>query len=342
MRHAAIACLVTLLAAALWGAPAAADEAQYEEAYSRAEPLPADGKVYLTNISGDVRIKTWTRNEVKIDAMKRSTAASAGSARKNADRITIDVRREDGRLKIETKYPEGRIVLRKFNVSVDYTLTVPAEASVTVNIVSGDIIAGNMAGRAKLTSVSGSIRAEKLTGGGEFTSVSGNIDLKDIRGNAEASDVSGSITLSDVSGAVEVETVSGSVTADYLYDAESVDIAVHSGDIVYEGGVNPDGSYSFATHSGSITVTLPPDAAFDFECESFSGHIESDFRVASETTGKAKQREMTYNALRGTVNGGGADVTIETFSGSIELRKNGEREREGSRTRSQHPDGDDD
>ncbi len=338
MRHITIACLALAITLPLWGTPAAAAEETYQETFARTEPLAADGKVYLMNVSGDVRIQTWDRNEVKIDAVKRSTAGSDEAARKNAARVTIEVNREDGRLTIETKYPEGRNALRRFRVSVDYTLTVPVNARLTVNTVSGDISVSDAAGAAKLASVSGSITAEKMSGGGEFTSVSGSIHLKDVSGDVEVSDVSGEITLSDVSGTVKAEAVSGSITADYLYDAESAKISSHSGDIVYDGNVGQNGRYTFETFSGAVTVTLPADAAFDFGCETFSGHIQSDFKAYAEKEGKGPGG----HELRGTVNGGGADLSLSSFSGSIELREAGRGEKEGSRTREQRHDSDDD
>ncbi|MBN1504550.1 MAG: DUF4097 family beta strand repeat protein [Candidatus Eisenbacteria bacterium] len=339
MRHAAIAYLIILLAVALSGAPAAADEAEYEEAYSAVKTLPADGKVYLTNVSGDVHIKTWTRNEVKIEAMKRSIAGSAEQAKKNADLVEIQVRREDGRLKIETEYPEGPIVLRKFKVSIDYTLTVPVGADATVATVSGDVVARDMAGFAELTTVSGDVRADNMKKGGEFRSVSGDIALNDIVGDVQAADVSGDIAVSGISGSLEVECVSGSIIARNLSGAESVNISVHSGEIEFDGDVDPDGRYSFKTHSGSVTVTLPADAEFDFECETFSGDIDSDFRALYYEEDSDRHRE---HEIHGTVNGGGADVTIKTFSGSIQLRKAGRSERESSRARSRHSDTEDD
>jgi DUF4097 and DUF4098 domain-containing protein YvlB len=319
MSRIAIACLTSLVALSLLFAPAmAASEAEYEEEYSKVEPLPADGKVYLMNISGDVEIQTWNRNEVKVNAMKRSTAGSVQKAKANADRLKIEVRREDGRLKIETKYPEGHIELRKFNVSVDYTLTVPARASVTVNTVSGDVLAANMAGLAKLTSVSGDVRAERMKSGGVFTTVSGDVELSQIAGDVEASDVSGDISLSDLSGSVKAETVSGDVVAARLSGARSVSISVHSGEITYDGALNPVGRYAFETHSGPVTVTLPANAAFDFESETFSGSFRSEFKMRGDVDDEGRRHG---HDMRVTVNGGGADVSIETFSGSIELRK---------------------
>jgi DUF4097 and DUF4098 domain-containing protein YvlB len=335
MRNAAIACLITLLALTLSSAPAATADEEYAERFLKTEPLAADGKVYVMNISGNIRIQTWARDEVKIEAVKRSTAGSAETAKKNAARVTIEVTRQDGRLKIETKYPEGRIVLKRFNVSVDYTLTVPVGARVTANTVSGNIGACCLAGPAKLTTVSGDIDAKRIKNGGVFNTVSGSVHVEETTGDVEASTVSGEITLSDMSASVKAESVSGSVTAERLSGAELVNISTHSGDIVYEGAVSPEGRYTIETYSGAVSVTLPADAAFDFECESFSGEIRSDFKTV---VGDTEESEHHAHNIRGTVNGGGADVSITTFSGSMELRKAERAEREGSRVRGRHTD----
>jgi hypothetical protein len=296
----------------------AADREIYEEKFLKTEPLAANGKVYLSNISGNIQILTWNRNEVKIDAVKRSTAASLQKAKDNADMVKIEVGREDGRVNIETKYPEGRAAGRKLDVSVDYTLTVPAAASVTGETVSGDVRAAGMGGLAKLTTVSGNIEAAKMKNDGVFTTISGNIALEEIVGDVEANDISGSISLAQLSGTVKAETISGNVDIKNLSGLKSASVSVHSGEITFDGALHPGGRYTFETHSGPITVTLPKDAAFDFECETFSGGIQSDFKASVEMTSKTRHRERD---IRGTVNGGGPELTITTFSGPITLKK---------------------
>ncbi len=297
---------------------ARADMEKYVDRFEQTEKLAADGKVLLTNISGNVEVQTWDRSEVKIDARKISTASSLEKAEQNAAEVSIDVERRNGLLKIETKYPEGKTYKKNINVSVEYTLTIPARANVTVVTVSGSITAKDLGGLAKLNAVSGNVHVTNATKGGVFGAVSGNVELRDIRGDVEVKNVSGSIELDNVEGDVDVETVSGDVDVTDLSDAESVDINVHSGSITFDGVLNPEGRYSLETFSGPITVRLPKNSAFDFTCKTFAGTITSDFKATVELQGQLKE---TAKKIRGQVNGGGADLTVETFSGTIRLQK---------------------
>ena len=61
-------------------------------------------------------------------------------------------------------------------------------------------------------------------------------------------------------------------------------------------------------------MILSPNAAFDLEASTFSGDIESDFEIM--VTGKFSKKKV-----QGAVNGGGAVVILNTFSGDIDLKK---------------------
>ena len=75
--------LALIVGVALVAIPAAARE-KYEEKFEKTETLAKDGKVYLSNISGDNVIKTWKENQVKILALKVSQASTAAKAKENA------------------------------------------------------------------------------------------------------------------------------------------------------------------------------------------------------------------------------------------------------------------
>jgi DUF4097 and DUF4098 domain-containing protein YvlB len=61
-------------------------------------------------------------------------------------------------------------------------------------------------------------------------------------------------------------------------------------------------------------LILPARSAFDLEAKTFSGSIDSAFEIM--VMGKLSKRE-----LKGSVNSGGAEVTVSTFSGDVRLKK---------------------
>jgi len=303
---------------------------KYEEKFEKTIAVAKDGRVYLSNISGDIRVETWDKAEVKINAFKRSRASSMEKAKENATKVKIEITEEDGVLRIETKYP--RSSTRNLNVSIDYNLMIPSMAGADVNSVSGDIWVANIGGAAKVKTVSGEVTSEdivgtfkgksvsgdvKITGakkGVECHSVSGDVEAYDVVGDAELHTVSGEVTASRIKGSIEAESVSGDVELTDVSETRVVKAKALSGEIIYAGTINPDGRYSLKSHSGSIRMTIPGSSAFDLEAKTFSGDIDSEFEIT--ISGKMSKKKIT-----GSVNGGGADVDLSTFSGDVILRK---------------------
>jgi len=307
-----------------------AGKQKYEEKFNETIALVKSGKVVLTNISGDIDVKTWNRSEVEIDAKKISKASSMEKAKEHADKVTIEIEKKGDVLYIKTEYP--KISSNVFNVSVDFNLMIPEGASASMKSVSGDIFMKKIGGKANANSVSGDIVMESITGslvanavsgdievlragsGVECESVSGELTLEDITGNAYLKAVSGDITVAGLKGSVEADSVSGDIKVMGVSDASTVTVKVLSGDVDYAGDIYADGRYTFKSHSGDVILVLPADAAFDLEAKTFSGTIDSAFEIM--VMGKLSKRE-----IRGSVNNGGAAVTVGTFSGDVHLKK---------------------
>lgn len=289
---------------------------KYEEKFERTEALARDGKVVLNNVSGDVAVKSWDKAEVRIEALKVSEASSEAKAKENCAQVTIEITREAGVLRIDTKYPHQK----KFwggdslDVSVDYKLWVPSGASVEVQSVSGDVDLESLGGAVKAKVVSGSIALRKAASGADLTTVSGDLTLEDVTGNAYLKTVSGNIEAARVKGSIEAESVSGGIKMREVSGASVVNAKTLSGNVEYLGGLEAGGRYILKSHSGDVRMSLPVDAAFSFDAETFSGDVDSDFKI--EVSGKISPREV-----HGTINGGGAEVQLSTFSGSIDLKK---------------------
>jgi DUF4097 and DUF4098 domain-containing protein YvlB len=304
-----------------------------EEKFEQTVSLSRDGRVTLSNISGDIEVKTWDRNEVLIKALKVSKADTMEEARKNADLVKIDVIEDSSRVQIKTEYPKNKFRNRSISVSVDFWLTVPDRAGADIKSVSGDIdmmkIGGNadaetVSGDVKLSDTMGILRAKSISGdvtvvnaanGIDCRSVSGDLDIRDITGDADLKSVSGDINLLNlIEGDVDAETVSGDIDLEGVEDARDVEAASVSGDIDYTGTINPQGRYYLKSHSGEITVEIPGNSAFDLEAQTFSGSINSDFDITMSG-------EISKRKISGAVNGGGARLELKTFSGDIVLKK---------------------
>ncbi len=320
MRANKIIILLTVIAVFCSVYAAASDSVlvkeRYEEKFEKTVALNKDGKVILRNISGDIEVRTWNRAEVKIDALKVSRASTMSKAKENADLVKIEITEENNVVRIETVYPKktDRLFRKGINVSIGYVLMVPEKAEAEMKTVSGDVEMFNIGAGARAETVSGDIRLEKIDGPVRVNAVSGDLELDGINGDAELKTVSGEIEVNRIEGSVDSETVSGGIDLAGISGAEEVRAKTVSGGVDYEGDILPRGSYRFSVHSGGIRLIIPADSAFDLEAKTFSGDIDSDFDI--RVSGKLSKRE-----IRGSVNGGGAELTLKSFSGGIRLRK---------------------
>jgi DUF4097 and DUF4098 domain-containing protein YvlB len=119
------------------------------ERFSRKVRVGRDGRVSISNISGDIVVTAGSGDEVSIDAVKRTRSGQGDLAS-----VRIEVEERGGRVDVQTLHTG-----RNDRVSVDYTVVMPAAASVDVHSVSGSV---------KVTGVRGSVRAETVSGNVEY------------------------------------------------------------------------------------------------------------------------------------------------------------------------------
>jgi hypothetical protein len=179
----------TNLHASIVGTPSA----EFHQTYS----LRANGRVVIQNLYGDVRITAWDRDEVLVQAIKKSR-----DPRQLADaRIIVDS--SNDLLSIHTQYAGADA---EHPASVEYRIIVPRRATLeNVRLINGGLVISGLTGAVKASSVNGSIRAEKLGGQAELSTVNGQLE-------AEFNCVSrmNSISLSSVNGPIHLSIPSGS------------------------------------------------------------------------------------------------------------------------------------
>jgi hypothetical protein len=140
----------------------------------------------------------------------------------------------------------------------------------------------------------------------------GTMLVENISGEIEVNGGMGAVTLRNVSGSAVVHTMNGDIEASFARIA-------------------PDKPMSFSTMNGDIDVTLPADLKADLKLRSQMGNIYSDFDVSLKQTpqkvenagggAKGEYRIAFDKSIYGTVNGGGPEISFNTFHGDIFLRK---------------------
>jgi len=311
MKKQNLAAALGILALVALVAGAWADE-KYVEPFAKTESLAKNGRVIIGNLSGTIDVRSWDQAQVKIEAEKVSNASSLDTAKANAALVTIEITKEGDILKVETKYPSGRN--RDMHVSVNYKIWVPDKAAVKLRNTSGAVNVEALGGAFEADITSGNTTVAKMAGSVDCRTVSGRIAVRDVANDIDLKTVSGTIEASLIKGSVDAETTSGRIELRDVSGAKTVRAKVLSGNIIYEGQVAPGAKITLEALSGGLELTLPANAAFELNAETFSGHVDSEFAITM--SGKLSPKE-----LRGVVNNGGATLRLKTFSGTIRIKK---------------------
>ena len=181
--------------------------------------------VSVTNQYGPISVKPGSGNQVVVTAILHSDRAEIDQSQ-SGNRVDIV-----SHLFFEATADTGRI---------DYEVTVPADASVT------------------LRSSTGPLQAAGLHGDVVLEGSQANIDVRDISdAHVHVKTLNGSVTLSNIrNGHVEITSVGGDVTLNRV-SGPQVQVNSTSGKIRYEGDFGNSGEYTLPVTAETLRPALP-------------------------------------------------------------------------------------
>ncbi len=196
--------------------------------FTWAGAIPQGRAIEIKGVNGDVRAEPSGSNQVEVVAVKSARRDDPAS-------VQIQVVPHGGGVTICSVYPHregsrpnecapgdaGRSNVQNNDVTVRYTVRVPAGVTFIGKTVNGDVEATRLNGDVEVSTVNGSATFS-TTGGGRATTVNGSI--RGEMGRAEWSDtlamrtVNGSITLTlpaTVNTELRASTVNGDINTDF-------------------------------------------------------------------------------------------------------------------------------
>jgi DUF4097 and DUF4098 domain-containing protein YvlB len=259
-------------------------------------PVQRGQRLEVSSYAGEIAVKTWDRNAVRV-------VADPG------DRTRVEIDRSAIAVTIRT---EGR---RGAPRMVDLVITAPSWMPLDLSGVNTHVSVVGARGPISVETVQGEVDVEGGNGLVTLQSVQGSVDLKGAKGRLEVHSVNEDVSVSTSSGEVTAETVNGDITLTRV-DATSVDASSVNGELEYDGSIRNGGRYAFSTHNGGITVTVPEGSNAAVSVSTFNGEFASEFPVTLTETRKGKRFSFTIGS-------GSAQMTLESFQGSIELVRPG-------------------
>ena len=201
----------------------------------------------------------------------------------------------------------------------DLTLHVPRGAALEVQVVSADANITDMAGKSiEVHGVSGNLGVRSAAAEVDIENVSGDVSFAapqpNANGRAHLQTVSGNINAKNLGGRIKLETVSGDIGLDGA-PVQELETGTVSGDARLHVTPAAHARLHLESMSGDVRLYVPGNLSAQVDASTFSGDIHSDF-------GKPQTKEHgPGSSLDAKVGNGDAQIDMQSFSGSLELRK---------------------
>jgi DUF4097 and DUF4098 domain-containing protein YvlB len=269
-----------------------------QTAVDQRRPAAADGSVSIQNHAGSVKVTGWDKAEVW----------AKGTLAHDAE---LDMTGAEGRTRIEVEVQGNPMDARS-----DLEVYVPAASRVDVEAFSATITVSAVTGTVKAETVNGSVTQSGAAREVSLQSVNGTVEVSKAAGRIHAEAVNGTVTVRDASGQIEASTVNGKlVVSGGSFDRVALESV--AGGVHFEGALSKQASLSVETVSGPAELVLPAGIGADFSLSTFSGEIVNELGPQAVKKNRfTPQKELSF-----TAGAGGAQISVETLSGAITIKK---------------------
>jgi DUF4097 and DUF4098 domain-containing protein YvlB len=251
-------------------------------------------KLDINNFAGDVNIKVWDKDAVRVEV-------------NNSDREAVDIKQGDQTLTVRSRSLRGGRPR-----SLDYTISVPSWMPIAVAGTYADVTMEGVGADVSVETTHGDIKVRGGSGFVSLKSVQGEITLEKAKGRIEVRAVNESLHLADISGDLSAESTNGSIILDRI-DSGNVDLYTVNGNISYDGPIKDKGLYRLTTHNGLIAMPIGEKANAALTVRTYNGGFRSTFPI-----GDPEKRNKRFSV---TLGNGSAHVELESFGGTIALRR---------------------
>jgi DUF4097 and DUF4098 domain-containing protein YvlB len=254
------------------------------------------GRVSIDNSAGTTRVVGWDRPEITVTGTLGHGAENvrlSGSAGRTEIEVETEGNPHGVRSDLEIHVPSGsRLEIDSFS------------AGITVTGVTGEVRAESVSGAISVTG-SDEVEAQTVSAG---VTVGGSSRVR-------AESVNGPVTVKGAKGHVEASSVNGPLEVSGT-SFDSVRIEVVSGHVTFDGALAGGAELAVETVSGSVELRFPASQGASFDVSTFSGDIQNGLSPdrAATTSRWTSQKELQF-----TTGNGGAQVAVETLSGSVEI-----------------------
>ena len=310
-------------------------DASVENHIERSFQVTPGGRLTVDSDRGSIEVRTVDRDLVDIKIERTVKQNGKWSVEEVLEDCAITFDHSNDGVTISAKYKHGNPWRRnreRNRLQVKFLITVPQQYAVDLKTLGGGISVEDLEGEVLTRTSGGGLRIGRIKGSVWGRTARGSIEVEGVEGDADVKTAGAGVTIGNVVGVVEAKTAGGSIHIDKA--AGSINAKTFGGNITVEevmGRVNvktfggtvkayisrqPEGDCSLEATGGNVTAHLAEGIAVAVAARSDGGCVTTDVSVTTVGQGK-----ISRDQLQGVINGGGPQLKLRTFGGSINLRK---------------------
>lgn len=298
-----------LLVTLLLSNAALAQKKKYEFAKDRSisQTYSASGndKLTISNQFGNVVVRTWSRNEVKVDIKIEVSSTHQEDVDEMFDKIDVDHGKNGSNIYFKTTMEKNKDKnkeqrknhsgSRSNSINIDYEISMPANLTLDLDNKFGKTTLPDLEGRVDIDQQFGDLHAGRLSRPGKVTVQFGSAEIEEVEG--------GTYDFRFVGNAGIGKNASGDIKV----------TAQHCGQIVIHAA-NSNSVDVNAQHS-TVAVVVPKDmsAQFDIDTEFGSFDNKSSFSISrqgGEHDNKGYGPKFN-NSYKGSTGGGRTKIRLD-------------------------------
>jgi hypothetical protein len=301
-----------------------------EQNISRQIDVTPGGKLIVDVDFGTINVARGADDKVIIEAHRKIDFGDEAKEKEYFADAPVAISQDGNVVTVRAHHAKSKGFWSFGHSEVDgrYTIRVPKRFETDLHTEGGDVTVGEITGNVTTKTSGGKLAFKHLEGTLTGDTSGGSIEVEDCRGPIKIETSGGDITVADGTGTLDAKTSGGRI--DVRNFSGDTEVRTSGGNLSLEritgkiigktsgGSIRasiPDavvGDVRLETSAGNIDVALPATATVDIDASTSVGEIFS--RLPLETS------DVDNEHLRGTMNGGGKSVKLETSAGNITIK----------------------
>jgi len=285
-------------------------DSEKSKSYSKSYPVGSGDKILLDNSFGEMKISTWSKNEIKVDISMTVKAGTDERAQKILDIITIEDGKNGSEIFFKTHLSNDKRNRdedrnerhESTSFKINYTVYLPANATLEATNQFGPMLIGDFDGVATLTSKFGSLTAGKLSQPKKISVEFGKATIESMTNGK----------LKVQFSRAQVNKLSGEVTADF---EQSQGIKINLDNSLKKLDINNSFSHVYLDTDKNLSASFTLKNSFG----DFTNNTDFPITKNQENENRYFSKNSTYSGKAGS---GTIPVSIKSSFGHVTIGHN--------------------